>query len=63
MYRYRSTVESLLERGFKPTRGVVLTFGFDEEASGPQGAERLADFLLEKYGENAFALLVDEGGT
>ena len=29
-----STVESLLERNFQPTRGVVLTFGFDEETSG-----------------------------
>ena len=58
-----STVETLIENGFKPTRSIVLSFGFDEEASGPQGAERLADFLLEKYGENAFALLVDEGGT
>ena len=57
-----STVETLIENGFKPTRSIVLSFGFDEEASGLHGAKRLADFLLEKYGENAFALLVDEGG-
>ena len=29
-----STIESLLERNFQPTRGVVLAFGFDEEVSG-----------------------------
>ena len=29
-----SSIESLLENGFKPTRSVVLSFGFDEEASG-----------------------------
>ena len=63
MYRYRSTVESLLERGFKPTRGVVLTFGFDEEVSGLHGARTLGQYLLSTYGENSFFLLVDEGGT
>lgn len=57
-----STVETLIENGFKPTRSIVLSFGFDEEASGLQGASQLAEHLLEKYGENAFALLVDEGG-
>lgn len=30
----RSTIETLLAKGFKPTRTVVLAFGFDEEASG-----------------------------
>jgi hypothetical protein len=30
----RSSIESLLEKGFKPTRTVVLSFGFDEEVSG-----------------------------
>lgn len=29
-----STIETLLEKGFKPTRSVVAAFGFDEEASG-----------------------------
>ena len=63
MYRHRSTVESLLERGFKPTRGVVLTFGFDEEVSGLHGARTLGQYLLSTYGENSFFLLVDEGGS
>lgn len=30
----RSGVESLLEKGFQPTRTVVLAYGFDEEVSG-----------------------------
>lgn len=29
-----ASIETLLERDFQPTRSVVLTFGFDEEASG-----------------------------
>ncbi|KAI0629289.1 carboxypeptidase S [Trametes polyzona] len=57
-----SSVESLLERGFQPTRGVVLAFGFDEEASGIYGASSLSKHLLSTYGKNAFLLLVDEGG-
>ncbi|KAI9453413.1 hypothetical protein BJY52DRAFT_1289449 [Lactarius psammicola] len=70
-----SSVETLLEKGFKPTRTIVLAFGFDEEASGLQasntilsssttwrGAESLSQALLKKYGEDSFALLVDEGG-
>ncbi|EMD39065.1 hypothetical protein CERSUDRAFT_112759 [Gelatoporia subvermispora B] len=57
-----STIENLLENGFEPTRSVVLAFGFDEETSGLHGAATLADYLLKTYGENGFALLVDEGG-
>ncbi|KAI0072680.1 carboxypeptidase S [Panus rudis PR-1116 ss-1] len=57
-----STVETLIENGFKPTRSIVLAFGFDEEASGLHGASTLATHLLKTYGENAFAFLVDEGG-
>ncbi|TRM68974.1 carboxypeptidase S [Schizophyllum amplum] len=57
-----SVVEMLLEQGFKPTRTVVLAFGFDEEASGLQGAGELNNYLVDVWGENSFALLVDEGG-
>ncbi|KAI0731172.1 carboxypeptidase S [Earliella scabrosa] len=57
-----STIESLLEQNFQPTRGVVLTFGFDEEASGLHGASSLSKYLLNTFGENAFLMLVDEGG-
>ncbi|KAI0792112.1 carboxypeptidase S [Abortiporus biennis] len=57
-----SAAETLIEKGFKPTRSIVLAFGFDEEASGLFGASQLAVHLLATYGENAFAFLVDEGG-
>ena len=30
----RTSVEVLLEHGFKPTRSVILAFGFDEEING-----------------------------
>ncbi|OBZ74012.1 Carboxypeptidase S [Grifola frondosa] len=57
-----SSIETLLERGFQPTRSVVLAFGFDEEASGIYGASAIGKYLLSTYGENAFFMLVDEGG-
>ncbi|KAG5647466.1 hypothetical protein DXG03_009397 [Asterophora parasitica] len=57
-----SGVESLIEGGFKPTRTVVLAFGFDEEVSGRQGAQKLVEVLLDRYGKNGVALVVDEGG-
>ncbi|KAH9975657.1 carboxypeptidase S [Russula compacta] len=56
-----TTIETLLEKEFKPARTIVLAFGFDEEASGLQGARHLAGAMLNKYGEDSFALLVDEG--
>ncbi len=31
-----SSVETLLEKDFKPTRTIVLAVGFDEEATGMQ---------------------------
>ncbi|KAH9917550.1 uncharacterized protein B0H18DRAFT_1034167 [Fomitopsis serialis] len=51
----------LLEHDFVPARTVVLAFGFDEEATGLQGAYRIGQHLLQVFGENAFAMLVDEG--
>ncbi|KAG7444316.1 carboxypeptidase S [Guyanagaster necrorhizus] len=57
-----SAVETLLEKGFKPSRTVILAFGFDEEASGVYGAASLGKAMLEIYGEDAFAFLIDEGG-
>ncbi|KAJ7760621.1 hypothetical protein DFH07DRAFT_957457 [Mycena maculata] len=56
-----SAVEVLLENGFAPTRTVVLALGFDEEVSGLEGAGELAKALLETYGADAFAFVVDEG--
>ncbi|KAF4593116.1 hypothetical protein EYR38_008826 [Pleurotus pulmonarius] len=56
-----STIETLLAKGFKPTRTVVLAFGFDEEASGVHGAGYLGKALTEHYGEGSIAMVVDEG--
>lgn len=57
------TMELFLEAEWKPKRSIVLAFGFDEEVSGPQGAGHIAPFLLERYGKNGIAALVDEGST
>lgn len=56
-----SAIESMLENGFKPTRTVVIASGFDEEVSGERGASSLATKMLERFGENAFTMLLDEG--
>jgi Gly-Xaa carboxypeptidase len=55
------TMELLLDAGFQPKRTVVLSFGFDEECSGRQGAGHLAPFLYDRYGKDGIAALVDEG--
>lgn len=44
-----------------PKRTTVLSFGFDEEVSGPEGAAHLAKYLEETYGTDGFALILDEG--
>lgn len=54
-------VEHLLEADFTPKRTVVLSFGFDEEISGQRGAGHLSAALLERYGKNGIASIVDEG--
>ncbi|KAL5537057.1 hypothetical protein ACEPAF_880 [Sanghuangporus sanghuang] len=56
-----SVIETLLCFDFRPSRKVVLAFGFDEEASGLFGAYELNKHLEESYGPNSFAMLVDEG--
>ncbi|KAJ9094391.1 hypothetical protein QFC20_006893 [Naganishia adeliensis] len=56
-----NAVEKLVEEGFKPERTVILSFGFDEEIGGYQGATYLAEKITERYGENSIAFLVDEG--
>ncbi|KAF2148708.1 carboxypeptidase S [Myriangium duriaei CBS 260.36] len=55
------SVETLLEAGFQPARTVLLSFGFDEEVSGPRGAGTLAPYILERYGKNSVAAVIDEG--
>ncbi|KAJ6494687.1 hypothetical protein C8R47DRAFT_1318622 [Mycena vitilis] len=56
-----TAIEVLLEAGFAPTRTVVLSFGFDEEAGGYHGAGHLGPALLERFGPDSFAMIVDEG--
>ncbi len=57
------SMELFIDAGFKPKRTIVLSFGFDEEVSGPQGAGHLAPFLFERYGKDGIAALVDEGNS
>lgn len=54
-------VEYLIKAGYKPQRTVVLSFGFDEEISGMEGAGHLAPYLLERYGKDGVAAIIDEG--
>ncbi|CAO1613004.1 unnamed protein product [Sympodiomycopsis kandeliae] len=56
-----SSVEALLDSNFQPRRTVLLTFGYDEEANGPYGAQHLARRLEETYGKDSLAMIVDEG--
>jgi Gly-Xaa carboxypeptidase len=54
--------ETLLEKDFTPVRSVLAAFGFDEEISGPQGAQFLAAHIEETRGKDSIELIVDEGG-
>lgn len=54
-------VEQLIDAGFEPKRTVVLSFGFDEEISGYQGAGNLAERLIDRYGKDGASIIVDEG--
>lgn len=54
-------IELLVAANFQPRRSVILSFGFDEEISGTQGAGQLAPYLLEKHGPDSMAAILDEG--
>ncbi|KAL1405829.1 hypothetical protein Q8F55_007507 [Vanrija albida] len=57
-----ASVELLLRQGtFQPTRTLILSFGSDEETGGKVGAKNLAAWILEKYGPDSMAMIVDEG--
>ncbi|KAL5113383.1 hypothetical protein ACEQ8H_008748, partial [Pleosporales sp. CAS-2024a] len=58
-----SAVEALISAKFEPQRTLILSFGFDEEISGGQGAHHLADYLIKKLGHNSIAAIVDEGAV
>ncbi|GJE91057.1 carboxypeptidase S [Phanerochaete sordida] len=48
-------------RGTCDDKSVVLAFGIDEESAGVQGAGHIAKHLEHTYGQDSFALIVDEG--
>ncbi|KAF2224628.1 carboxypeptidase [Elsinoe ampelina] len=54
-------IESLLEVNYQPKRTVILSFGFDEEISGTRGAGSLAAHILDRYGKDSVAAIIDEG--
>lgn len=54
--------ETLLEKNFKPERTLLAGFGFDEEISGYQGAQFIAQHLEETRGKDSIDLILDEGG-
>ncbi|CAK7225402.1 hypothetical protein SBRCBS47491_005877 [Sporothrix bragantina] len=59
-----SVVEALLEKDdWKPRRGLVLAFGFDEESLGERGAGAINTYLEATYGRDSMVLLLDEGGS
>jgi len=45
------SVEALIHAGFHPQRTLIMSFGFDEEISGAQGAGHLGPYLVKKYGK------------
>jgi len=55
------TIQLLLEANFEPKRTILLSYGFDEECSGKQGASALSAHIRERYGDDGIAVIVDEG--
>lgn len=58
-----NAVEALITADFRPRRTLILSFGFDEEISGGQGAKHLAAHLLSKLGHDSIAAIIDEGAV
>ncbi|KAF2853123.1 vacuolar carboxypeptidase-like protein Cps1 [Plenodomus tracheiphilus IPT5] len=58
-----NAIEALIAADFTPRRTLILSFGFDEEISGGQGAKHLSAYLLSKLGHNSIAAIVDEGAV
>ena len=54
-------LEKLLEDGFTPDRTLLLSVGFDEEASGIWGAQFLSPHIHERYGDDGIFIIIDEG--
>ncbi|ODV84942.1 hypothetical protein CANARDRAFT_28674 [[Candida] arabinofermentans NRRL YB-2248] len=58
-----SAMDQILASGFSLERTVILSYGFDEEISGYNGAKFNADFLVDRYGKNSVYQIIDEGAT
>ncbi|KAI0259746.1 carboxypeptidase S [Gloeopeniophorella convolvens] len=56
-----TAIETLLDAGFRPSRTIILAFGMDEERGGKTGGPAMRDYLVGTYGNNGFAMLIDEG--
>ncbi|EIM80897.1 carboxypeptidase S [Stereum hirsutum FP-91666 SS1] len=54
-------IESLLSKGFKPERTIVLAFGMDAEQGGIYGGPAIRNFLLSRYRPNGFSFVLGEG--
>ncbi|GEQ72813.1 hypothetical protein JCM33374_g6501 [Metschnikowia sp. JCM 33374] len=54
--------EELHSAGFTPHRTIIFGFGFDEEIGGANGARHIGKFLLDRYGNDGFYAVIDEGG-
>lgn len=56
------TFEMVIQNGEDSfERGFILSFGFDEEKSGFDGAYHLGQHLLQKYGPDSIDHIIDEG--
>ncbi|CAN3375152.1 hypothetical protein DIURU_005410 [Diutina rugosa] len=53
----------LIERGYKPKRTILVSFGFDEESSGYHGAAYLAKEIERRYGKDSLFAIIDEGSA
>lgn len=51
----------LIKHDYKPKRGVIAAFGFDEEATGIRGAAHIAKYLEATFGKDSMYAIIDEG--
>ena len=55
------TAESLIVRGFAPTRDIYFAFGHDEEIGGSEGAKNMAKIFAHRG--LRFSMVLDEGSS
>ena len=60
LFSIMEAVEWLLNEGFSPVRPIYISFGYDEEIGGTQGAAKVAERMQSMNVEPEFVL--DEGG-